>query len=118
MYIKYGDNYAWSAFQGPQGIAVNPCGDRRFKTFAYRVPERHPGKSIEEVPYPRKGMKWPLKLDGQTDCQYESEENGPGAMKCGNYMVVPLRADWQKNTKTIKCKIEGFEAHRAWSEEF
>tara|TARA_R110002003_G_scaffold244_20_gene17586 strand:- start:4276 stop:5748 length:1473 start_codon:yes stop_codon:yes gene_type:complete len=118
IFFKYGDYFAWIGYQGPQGIAVNPCGDTRFKVFANAVHELHHGKSVDDVPYPSKGHRWPLKLDGQTDCRYESEENGPGSLKCGNYMTVPLVADRQKDDKTVKCPNGGFEVHRAWSADF
>jgi hypothetical protein len=106
------------ATQGPQGIAVNPCGDTWFKVFANTVHELHHGKSVVNVPSLSKGHRWPLKLEGQTDCRYESGENGPGSLKCGNYMTVPLVPDRQKGDKTTKCANGGFEVHRAWSTDF
>lgn len=62
--------YVWDIFQGPSGVAVNPCGDTRFEKVYHGEPGWHTNKpDMDSPPYPQNYLpfvpevSWLLSLD-------------------------------------------------------
>jgi hypothetical protein len=118
LYRRTKNRYDWVFFQGVQGVAVNPCGDSRFQLRSNNVQERRRPPSFDEPPVPSKGIKvetFPIPPFTKP-CRYEAEGNGPGWLKCGDFLIYEFLPDPQRKDNTIKCGWEDGspEYKRAW----
>ncbi|KAH7075073.1 hypothetical protein FB567DRAFT_553351 [Paraphoma chrysanthemicola] len=103
------NRYDWVFYQGPQGLAVDPCGDNKvgFQTIFDNVKESRRPPQFEAPPVPSKGIF----LSGiniepfRERCRYQSEGNGAGWLKCGDpeFLIYDFLADPQRNDGTITC---------------
>jgi hypothetical protein len=101
--------YDWVFYQGPQGLAVDPCGDNKvgFQTIFDNVKEARRPPQFEAPPVPSKGIFLSgIKIEPfQEKCRYQSEGNGAGWLKCGDpeFLIYDFLADPQRNDGTITC---------------
>ncbi|KAH7075074.1 hypothetical protein FB567DRAFT_583482 [Paraphoma chrysanthemicola] len=117
FYNKYGSAYRWYMFQGPRGIAVNPCGDTRFKMIVQAVPDIHNPPSFENPPFPSRGYRWNVQIPPLTDCRYESDPKGEsaGQLRCAG-LIYDFLPDPGRGEPAILCQEGGFK--RAWYVEY
>jgi hypothetical protein len=119
----------WEIYQGPQGVAVIPCDlDGRFKDAVkdqgqFRSGMYQNDANLEDPPYVQANKKWPLKIDDEQDCYFESSVDSPGSLKCGDYLDLPFAADPQRRDKTVTCgavngRFDNVKVHRAWYVEY
>jgi hypothetical protein len=107
---------SWVAFQGPQGGAVNPCGDTRFKAFAaeaFSAEDLKGSSDIDHPPLISRGHNWPVQIDGEHDCRYDSAD-GAGDLKCGDYLVYPFADYPGKGEATVNCPGSPFDLHTGY----
>ena len=104
---------SWVAFQGPQGVAVNPCDDDRFWAFAakhFSTEDLNDSSDIDHPSLISLGHKWPVSIDGERDCRYDYSD-GTGDLKCGGYLVYTFADDPQKGEATKNCPGSPFDLH-------
>ncbi|EFQ94835.1 hypothetical protein CFE70_007454 [Pyrenophora teres f. teres 0-1] len=111
----------WRLFQGPQGVAVSACNptDSRFKILDEKATRDMFQNSANPAHPPRVavGKTWYIDIEGESDCRFESSADGPGSLKCGDYMDFPFKADPQWNDGTMNCDHD-IKWHRAWYVEY
>jgi hypothetical protein len=76
------DRHTWYMFQGPYGVAVNPCNPGPFKTV---VKDYGDGRKLNfyDPPYVAAGVKWDLNIEGWSDrghCKYEGRAEIQGIL--------------------------------------
>ncbi|KAI4651191.1 uncharacterized protein J4E79_009390 [Alternaria viburni] len=125
----YGASKWWQIYQGPLGVPVKLCvDDGRFKDAVideekFEKDMYQNDANIHDPPYVTAGKKWPLKIDGEEDCSFESSANSPGFLKCGGGLELDFAADPQKGDKTVTCgavqgRLDNVRLHRAWYVEY
>jgi hypothetical protein len=110
--------FEWFMFQGPRGVAVNPCGDGRFRKIVDGVRLTKNPDNWYAPPFPEAGLGWPVSIPPLKDCRYESSPRGdnPGQLKCGNYMIYDLLSDPERGQGTKQCGP--YDWHSAWYVEY
>jgi hypothetical protein len=108
--------FSWVAFQGPQGVAVNPCGDDRFWAFAnekFSAVDLQRSSDIDHPPLISLNHIWSVQIDGEYDCRYDST-NGVGHLKCGDYLEYPFADDPKKSEATMNCPGSAYYIHTGY----
>jgi hypothetical protein len=126
LFREYDGYMSWFVYQGPFGIAVNPCGDNRFAMIVKNHREKRNIKnlSLMEPPYVAEGTKWNVELEGWADpgqCRYESASDDPGHLVCGDFFDYPVSKDagyYRKNINCARGKWPDGTYHRAWVVEY
>jgi hypothetical protein len=115
-------HHSWYMYQGPYGVAVNPCIGDGFKTVVAKYDE---GRQLDfnNPPYVSAGAKWDVGDIGH--CRYESRADNPGYLVCYEKELAQFTKDAGNNEKgTIHCwKNSGVKTvhwwfHRAWVLEY
>jgi hypothetical protein len=113
--------HSWYMYQGPYGIAVNPCTGDGFKTLVVGYDEDRQ-LDFNNPPYVSAGAKWDVDI---RYCSYESRADNPGYLVCFGKEMVQFTKDAGNNEKgTIHCwKNSGLKTvhwwfHRAWVLEY
>jgi hypothetical protein len=57
-----GNYFTWEMWQGPQGVAVNPCGDTRFKSITPDSVYFHRNEDYWHAPSVPRAVSWRLSL--------------------------------------------------------
>jgi hypothetical protein len=112
-------------YQGPKGIPVDLCMDKRF-TMIYNVRDKRGLGSVDEPPWPLQVSKsladgtWMLiwrqaRFNVTKDCNYINDGTGEsGVLQCGPddipWMRFPLKAE--KYRKATPCQKSIW--HRTW----
>jgi hypothetical protein len=121
---QYRNKFYWGAHQGPIRIPVNVCGDTRFNAVFYNEADNREDLSIDNPPWVMPGRSWAFNIPefgSNGKCRYESSDSDPGALKCGDWLDYPLKADPGKVDPTMTCKQKGYPDslfHRAWLVEY
>ena len=129
LLASYGASRWWRVYQGPQCVPVKLCvDDDRFKNAVdgeekFEKSMHQNDANIDGPPYVTAGKKWPLKIDGEEDCYFESSADGPGFLKCGGGLELDFAADPKKGDKTVACgavqgRLDNVKLHRAWYVEY
>jgi hypothetical protein len=127
VFRQVDDKFGWTVFQGPVGIAANPCGDNRFvqpKSSWGAFETRRP-ISINNPPFPHAGLKWSFEIPPLKDCRYESDpkDESPGWLICGDKSLIydfSKDPSWDRDG-VIECPKIGpiiGTYHRAWYVEY
>jgi hypothetical protein len=107
---------SWVAFLGPQGVAVNPCGDTHLWAFAAETFSEEDLKGSTDIDHPPQisaGHKWPVHIEGEHDCRYDST-NGAGELLCGDYLAYPFADDPGKGEATMNYSGSSYDIHTGY----
>ncbi|KAI4636284.1 uncharacterized protein J4E88_005105 [Alternaria novae-zelandiae] len=92
--------YVWDIFQGPSGVAVNPCGDTRFEKVYHGEPGWHTNKpDMDSPPYPQNYLPFvpefevPIEYGNRGDCAYHATGKDAGQFRCGDYYIIDCAKD-------------------------
>ncbi|KAL6711689.1 hypothetical protein ACN47E_004623 [Coniothyrium glycines] len=102
LFMIYGRAHArwWYVFGGPQGVAVNPCGDKRFREIYHANAFDFEDKNSHIY----KGARWPIKIGKTKDCFIVGDPGYPGQIRCGeNSLILDLAKDPQYSDPPIWC---------------
>lgn len=120
---EYNGYFSWFMYQGPYGFAVNPCRDKKFKIVANDKRDNRKGLSLMKPPFVAPGQNWEVKILDYWNCRFESAQDGPGTLKCGE--PPSLWYDFEPEPfpgNIIRCATtDGFpdgSYHRAWVVEY
>jgi hypothetical protein len=121
------DRHTWYMFQGPYGVAVNPCNPGPFKTV---VKDYGDGRKLNfyDPPYVAAGVRWDVNIEGWSDrghCKYEGRADDPGHLVCDDFLDFPFSKDAGNNGNgVIVCSKRAgmvtwhWSYHRAWVLEY
>ncbi|KAH7075076.1 hypothetical protein FB567DRAFT_553354 [Paraphoma chrysanthemicola] len=107
----------WNMWEGPQGVAVNPCNPQaEFKKVVHRSPfiggGGPDGGSIKNPPFPIAGgnnkIYWSLPNEYFKNCRYESDSTGDsaGTLRCAG-LIYDFLPDPQRKDNEIDCGKDG-----------
>ncbi|KAL6711674.1 hypothetical protein ACN47E_004608 [Coniothyrium glycines] len=110
------ENY-WSVYKGPQGVAVNVCGDDRFQLI-YPATAPHT-RELEQPPFLAADVKWFFPVAPGYDCQIVGTGQDPGQLRCddGKTMMMDFYKDPRYDGSSVLCS-DGVWYHHAWFAEF
>lgn len=122
VFCKFKNRYSWYGFAGPAGYSVNPCfariTDHGFKAVIWDLKEYQSDLDIENPPKVKEGTTWKVNIPGKSNCRFEADGNGPGALKCGDTFMPGFRKDDSFDDGIIKCQGQWsgdeYWFHRAW----
>ncbi|KAL1799492.1 hypothetical protein ACET3X_003529 [Alternaria dauci] len=94
--------YVWDIFQGPSGVAVNPCGDTRFEKVYHGEPGWHTDKpDMDRPPYPQNYAPFvpqfdvKIKYGNRNNCVYHATGTDAGQFRCGNEYIIDCKKDFR-----------------------
>jgi hypothetical protein len=130
LFGRYQEVYKWYLFQGPQGIAVNPCDYApQFKRVTTED-DRRSGLSLDKPPFVGAGKTWHVDIEGWSDkgdCRFEGQDGEMGHFVCGEpgreFLDFPVSKDAGYDEGTFACWQRGkgrsrHYYHRAWVLEY
>ncbi|CAE7014987.1 hypothetical protein PTTW11_02732 [Pyrenophora teres f. teres] len=112
---KIGSRYWYMFWQGPSGVAVDPCGSTVFKPIHKEGPYRYNYEPIYAPPFPPEKMLFHVEFRGNPkECFYKSTGVDPGQLFCGDYMIMDFAQDPQYRDPVYICNNDGFEYARGY----
>ncbi|KAI4682216.1 uncharacterized protein J4E88_005106 [Alternaria novae-zelandiae] len=111
--------YNWFIFQGPQGIAVDPCldpkDDPNFERVYFGRELAGEEDDIAHPPFPPLSVY--ADIEYSEDCHYIGSGVDAGQFRCGDYYIIDCAKDPRYNEATFRCP-DGREYHRGYNCEF
>jgi hypothetical protein len=84
--------HSWFMYQGPYGVAVNPCWGDQFRTIVTKFPKNRE-INFQDPPYVGQGVWWDVDFPGGPHCWFESRANDPGHLVCDGGLNLPFKKD-------------------------
>ncbi|CAG5159064.1 uncharacterized protein ALTATR162_LOCUS5394 [Alternaria atra] len=117
------NRYVWTIFQGPSGVAVNPCGDSRFERvyhgaegyYMADMDMNNPPNVRNYEPFPPY-FDWRIDYRGHDDCLYHSDVRSASKFTCGDEYIIDCAKDTRYGQQVSCGKYPHFSA--AWVCEF
>jgi hypothetical protein len=117
--------FSWFMYKGPSQLAVNPCFDDFFVRVVANQRDTREGLSLMYPPYVPYGANWGVEIEGFSDvaiCRYQSAQDDPGHLICGDFLDYPFTKDYGYGGKHIRCsqnsRWDDGTFHRAWVVEY
>jgi hypothetical protein len=118
--------FSWFMYKGPSQLAVNPCFDYFFERVVTNQRDTRKGLSLMYPPYVGYGANWGVEIEHWSDdgtiCRYQSAQDDPGHLICGDFFDYPLTKDYGYDGKNIRCsqnsRWDDGTFHRAWVVEY
>ncbi|KAG9193690.1 hypothetical protein G6011_03725 [Alternaria panax] len=102
------NRYVWTIFQGPSGVAVNPCGDSRFERVYHGVKGYYMvDMDMNNPPYVRNYepfapyFDWQIDYRDHDDCLYHSYDRSAGKFTCGDEYIIDCVKDSRHGQQTF-----------------
>jgi len=94
VFTKHNGYFAWFAFQGPQGIKVDPCKPVKdgFLIRIFYQKDARPDLSIDSPPY-AVASDWWFNLGTRGSCVFKPDAYGPGGVHCDDGYVLDFQKD-------------------------
>ncbi|CAI9628923.1 unnamed protein product [Alternaria burnsii] len=117
--------YRWFIYQGPQGIAVDPCQDHdgqmpaEFKRVFYGSMFQDEDDAINHPPFPDRKVYTKIEYSNYDDCKYIGTGIDAGQFRCGDHYIIDCAKDPGYDEATMKCDDDQLpKFHRGYYCEF
>jgi hypothetical protein len=95
LLLKKLGRFTWYIYQGPSGIAVDPCNPGKFTAVVtgYGADRQ---MNFQDPPFVREGAKWDVNMEGWSErgyCRYEASADNPGHLVCDDFLDFPFSKD-------------------------